>query len=164
MNVQNIVSWKNNIITEMNPVQVQQLLDCRATGEAQGLLYAHPLRQSFTPTCAQFLTNILFTDAADVQALWEQSDEEYRLLQPANKPEDEVTLTLILNNLERLMLDILKRIFITDGSSTLDPVQHAKSEYAKEFDVCPSKFVKTQKFLTWLMIFCQNHNLSAGVD
>jgi len=99
-----IANWNNYTVTEMNQPQVQKVLDCRITGEANGLLYAHPLRGCFTTASAQFLCNILATKADDVQALWEASGETQRLLQPSIKPEDEASLTAILNGWEKMAL------------------------------------------------------------
>ena len=157
-----ITNWNNYTVTEMNQPQVQKVLDCRITGEANGLLYAHPFRTCFTTASAQFLCNILATKAEDVQALWEASGETQRLLQPSIKPEDEASLTAILNGWEKMALAILKRVFITGGNVQEDAVQHVKEKYASDFNVCPSKFVGTQSFLTHIMIYCQNQNLNEG--
>ena len=71
---QNVITgWSNFTVTEMNGGQVQKCLDCRYTGKANNLLYAHPFRTCFTTASAQFLCNILATKAEDVQALWEAS-------------------------------------------------------------------------------------------
>ena len=56
-----ITNWSNFTLTEMNPSQVQRVLDCRITGEANSLLYAHPFRTCFTTASAQFLCNIFAT-------------------------------------------------------------------------------------------------------
>ena len=157
-----ITNWSNYTMTEANQPQTQKLLDCRITGEANGLLYAHPFRGCFTTASAQFLCNIFATKADDVQALWEASGETQRLLQPSIKPEDEASLTAILNGWEKMALAILKRVFITGGNVKEDAVQHVKEKYASDFNVCPSKFVVTQSFLTDIMIYSQNQNLNEG--
>ena len=151
-----ITNWNNYTMTEANQPQAQKLLDCRITGEANGLLYAHPFRGCFTTASAQFLCNIFATKADDVQALWEASGETQRLLQPSINPEDEASLTAILNGWEKMALAILKRVFITGGNVQEDAVQHVKEKYASDFNVCPSKFVGTQSFLTHIMIYSQN--------
>ena len=126
------------------------------------MLYTHPFRGCFTTASAQFLCNIFATKADDVQALWEASGETQRLLQPSIKPEDEASLTAILNGWEKMALAILKRVFITGGNVQEDAVQHVKEKYASDFNVCPSKFVETQTVHTHILIYCQNHNLNEG--
>ena len=111
--INHVTGWRNIIMYDFTHHTVRNLLGSRAQGEAIGLNEHHPLRTCLTAETAQFFCNILFTMAEDVQALWEASGETYRLLQPAIYPEDEASLTAMLNGWEKMALAILKRVFVT---------------------------------------------------